>query len=294
MDLQDRRNHPWTALTAALLITAFFAAGCSFAMNRAMPFFDNANAAVEKHSDYELIKAGIPANIIIIEGLIETAPKNKNLRILAAQTYCVYALGFVEDEDPRRASDLYLRGRDHGLVALRANRRIAEALDAGIDEFEEAAAALGEKDLPALFWTANCWGSWINFNIGSMEALSDLPRVKILMRRTLEIDDTFFFGGAHLFFGILDVSIPRMAGGSPERSKEHFDRAFEISDGKFLLPYVLFAQHYAAFMLERELFEDTLKMVLDAPRDLFPEQVLANEIAKKKAARLIGQADELF
>lgn len=294
MDLKYRRNQRRSALTAVLFITAAGITGCSFAMNRAMPFFDNANAAVEKHPDYELIKAGIPANLIMIEGLIETAPKNKNLRILAAQTYCVYALGFVENEDPRRASDLYLRGRNHGLVALRTNKRMAEALDAGIDEFEATVKTIGKKDLPALFWTANCWGSWINFNIGSMEALSDLPRVKAIMRRTMEIDDTFFFGGAHLFFGILNVSIPRMAGGSPEKSKEHFDRSFKISDGKFLLPYVLFAQHYAVFMLERELFEETLQMVLDAPRDLFPEQTLANEIAKKKAALLIGQVDELF
>jgi len=57
---------------------------------------------------------------------------------------------------------------------------------------------------------------------------------------------------------------------------------------------LLFAKTYAVQNQNRELFESQLQAVVNAPPDLFPEQRLANEVARKKAAQLLDQIDELF
>jgi hypothetical protein len=44
----------------------------------------------------------------------------------------------------------------------------------------------------------------------------------------------------------------------------------------------------------RPLFEQTLQEILDAPLDLFPEQALANQLAKRRAAHWLKRANVLF
>ena len=66
------------------------------------------------------------------------------------------------------------------------------------------------------------------------------------------------------------------------------------TNGKFLLIKVMMARSYAVTTQDRPLFEATLKAVLAAPSDLYPEQRLANEIAKRRAKRYLDHAEEYF
>ena len=45
---------------------------------------------------------------------------------------------------------------------------------------------------------------------------------------------------------------------------------------------------------DQKLFKTQLEKVLEASDDVLPEQCLANQIAKRKAAVLLGKIDELF
>ena len=47
-------------------------------------------------------------------------------------------------------------------------------------------------------------------------------------------------------------------------------------------------------MQDRALFDKTLREVLDAPADIWPDQRLANELAKRRAARYLKQGDDLI
>ena len=58
---------------------------------------------------------------------------------------------------------------------------------------------------------------------------------------------------------------------------------------KFLL-----AKCYAIQTQNKELFERTLKEILEASPDLYPEQRLANELAKRRARHLLDRVDDLF
>jgi hypothetical protein len=88
--------------------------------------------------------------------------------------------------------------------------------------------------------------------------------------------------------------MPKVMGGKPERAKGYFDRATELTNGKFLLTYVYYAKTYAVQIQDQGLFETLLKKVDDASIDLLPEARLSNAIAKKKAKLLREHVNELF
>ena len=85
-----------------------------------------------------------------------------------------------------------------------------------------------------------------------------------------------------------------MLGGSPEKAKEHFERAIEISDGKFLMAKVYYAQYYAVTTLNEELFDELLQNVENAPTDIMPGYELMTSIAKRKAKDLMAKKDDLL
>ena len=131
-------------------------------------------------------------------------------------------------------------------------------------------------------------------NLDSVEAFADIPRLETLMKKVHELNPAFHHAGPNLFLGAFYGGRSRMLGGNPEKSRHHFEKALELTENKYLLVRLLFAKTYAVQNQDRELFESQLQAVLQAPPNLFPEQRLANEVARKKAAQLLGQIDELF
>ena len=106
-----------------LLCTSFccllFLSGCLKIMLRSSPsLYQNFSEAIFEECDPELAKESIPANLKIMEGLLKSDPDNKDILRLLCMGYSGYALLFVEENDPNRASDLYLRAREYGRRAL--------------------------------------------------------------------------------------------------------------------------------------------------------------------------------
>jgi len=246
-----------------------------------------------KQSDLMLIRRGMPAYLMLIDGMVEALPDNKHLLINAAQLYAAYASAFIQDEDKAYARTLFARARDYALRALEQNG-FKNPSTGSFDDFETRLPDLGKKDLPYVFWAASCWGSWISLNQGSMEAMAELPRVEMMMKKVLELDEAFYYGGAHIFMGVLDASRPRVAGGDLDRARDHFLKAIELGDGKFLMARVYYADYYAKKAFDRELFISILQKVLEIPADITPELTLLNSVAHTKAKEMLDQADEYF
>ena len=131
-------------------------------------------------------------------------------------------------------------------------------------------------------------------NLDSVEAFADIPRLEILMKKVHELNPAFHHAGPNLFLGAFYGGRSKMLGGNPEKSRHHFEKALKLTENKYLLVRLLFAKTYAVQNQDRVLFDSQLQAVLKAPPNLFPEQRLANEVARKKAAQLLGQIDELF
>ncbi len=249
--------------------------------------------ASSKQSDLRILREGMPAYLMLIDGMIQAWPDNDRLLIAGAQSYSSFASLFVEDHDKEYANSLYTRGKQYALRSLEM-RGLKEPLQRPFDDFDQALKRLGKKDIPYLFWTATCWANWIRLNLDSMEAVSELPRVEWMMRRTLELDEGFYYGGPHLFMGIWFASRPKIAGGNLQRAKEHFLKALDLGQGKFLMAYVYYAKYYAQKMMDRELFVSTLQKVLETPAETSPDLILANTVAKKEAKELLGHVGDYF
>ena len=249
--------------------------------------------ASSRQSDLRILREGTPAYLMLMDGMIQALPDNDQLLMAGAQSYSSFASLFVEDQDKEYAILLYGRGKQYALRSLEV-RGFKDPLQRPFDDFKEGLKRLGKKEVPYLFWAATCWVNWIRLNLDSMEAISELPRVEEMMKRVLELDEGFYYGGPHLFMGIWFASRPKMAGGNLKKAQEHFLKALHLGQGKFLMAYVYYANDYARKTMDKDLFTSTLQKVLETPADTSPDLILLNTVAKTKAKELLSHVDEYF
>lgn len=295
---QDRRRRsafPWIALAGLLL--AATSAGCGLnkklaAAGAAALIEDTAKAAA-RQSDPALLREGMPAFLMLLDGMVEGAPDDERPRLAAARAYGAFAAVLDEERDQALKALVLARAKLHALAALEL-RGFPDPLGAPFEAFERAAARAGAADLPVLFWAGSCWAGWIAARLDTVEAVAELPRVEILMRRALELDEGYYYGGPHLFMGVWYASRPPVAGGSLARAREHFEKALAFAGDDFLMARVYFAEIYGRKAFDRELFESELNRVLAAPADAVPELTLLNAAARRRAAKLLALADDYF
>ena len=123
----------------------------------------------------------------------------------------------------------------------------------------------------------------------------DLPKVMATMERVIQLDETTYFGNAHVILGVAKAALPKALGGDPDGAKEHFLQAQRLTDGKYIMTDFLYARFYLAQAVQDEDgFTETLEAILEAEDDTFPEQRLAQEIAKVRAQYWLDHTDELF
>jgi hypothetical protein len=73
---------------------------------------DVANSA-NKQSDLRVVREGMPAYLMLIDGMVEAVPNNARLLITAAQAYASFASAFVEDADTEYARTLYEKAKKY-------------------------------------------------------------------------------------------------------------------------------------------------------------------------------------
>lgn len=284
-------------ISLLILLNVFLFTGCSLqkiALRSTTGLLNYSVYALYREPDLQLAEQAIASNLKLLEGLHLADPQNKDILLLLAQGYASYSLGFVEDDSVDRAKLFYLRARDYGLKLLHTTKSFRDSIPSKEKFFIEQLSNAEKKDVPALFWTGFAWGGWINLSKDDPQAIFDLGKVKAIMKRVIELDESFFFGASHLFFGTIYGALPKMLGGDPEKAKEHFDQCVTLSNEKFMLAYIYLARYYAQPLLDETLFDEYLRIVLDAPSDVLPDNELITAIAKDKARKLISKKEDLF
>lgn len=256
-------------------------------------------------NDPELVRDSAPFGLKTMESLLQTLPEHSGLLLSACRGYTQYAYAFVqmdadaiEDTDyaeakrlRARALNLYQRALAYGLRGLEVDRPgISQALRTNPDS---AAATIAAESLPMLYWTAAAWGASISLGATRADLLADVPAVRAMMARGLELDETYELGAFHEAMILLEA-LPEAAGGSPEGAREHFRRAVEISAGAKAGPYVTLAETVAVMEQDRDEFEALLQRALEVDVDAHPQERLANILLQRKAERLLERADDLF
>lgn len=271
--------------------------GCSTSQlvaRGASPLIEFGMAAMNRETDLELARASIPANLKMVEALLLADPGNTAYRVQAAMGFYGYALGFVEPGDRERAAALYQRARDHALAALEHAGMTQATLAGDAAGFEQALGRLDAHAVPALFWAASAWGKWIELELDDPARLAELPRVEALMQRALALDETYYHGGAHVFFGVYYGSRAPMFGGDFARAARHFDRAAALSQNQLLFVEVYRARYLLRQQGDRAAFHATLTRVLEAPPPSDSDLGLANALARKEAAELLALEEDWF
>lgn len=279
-----------------MFLTAILLAGCvqTMAIRTMGGIMDYGLEAFNEEGDLQLAGSALGSNLKLVEALIKGDPDNEKLLLMAAQGFNAYALAFAEDDSAERARVFYLRGRDYAMRVLTRNQRIKEALDNDVASLQAALKTLTKDDVPAVFWTAFGWGSYINISRSDIGAVADLPKVLSMMEFVRDNDPQYYYGGPYLILGSIEGSVPRVLGGKPEKAKEYFERALAVNGGKFLLTYVYYAKTYAVQEQNQELFESLLTKVDEASLDILPAARLPNAVAKKKARILRSHINDLF
>ena len=255
--------------------------------------------------DPELVRDALPFGLKTMESLLSVVPEHQGLLLALCKGYTTYAFAFVQSEGDlivnsdyarsvalhERALKLDLRARGYGLRGLDARYRgIAEELR--LDP-SKAAARIQKQDVATLYWTAAAWGSAISLGKDRPELLADLPAIRALMDRGLQLDETFEGGAMHEAMIVLDA-LPEAMGGSEAHARSHFDRAVELSQGRKPGPYVTLAQTVAVLKQDRKEFRSLLEKALTFDPEKDPANRLATIIIERKARALLDRQDEFF
>jgi hypothetical protein len=249
--------------------------------------------AILNQSDPQTVEAGLPAYLILLDGMIASDPDDEDLLLSGARLYSSYASAFAAS--PERAQRLSDRALEYARRAVCAEiDSLCKAIAGPPAVYAQALAALDDKDdVPYLYGLGAAWAGWVQARAESWQAIAELPKVQATIERVLALDETYDKGGAHLYMGVLLCLRPAALGGQPEAGRKHFERALELSGGKNLMVKVLYAKHYARLVFDRELHDRLLREVLAAPVDA-PDLTLINTLAQEQAKELLATSAEYF
>lgn len=277
-----------------LLLSITLVAGCGHFVSSATDrFAQNLSLAMLNQQDPETVKQAMPAYLLLIDSMIEGNPDNPEKLFAAAKMYGSYAGAFVDD--PQRAKTLGNKAWDLAKKALCLTDNNYCGLHAlPYDEFSSNLEKIDQSGVEVLYDYAVAWITWIQINAADdWNATADVPKVTIVMRQIIQLDDTYNTGAAHLYMGVLSTLLPPAVGGKPEQGRKHFERAIEISNGRNLMAKVLFAKHYARMVFNKKLHDEVLTEVINAKTDE-SGFTLMNVLAQKQAKALLASSKEYF
>jgi len=225
------------------------------------------------------------------EGVVAAEPDNANVLVKLTHAYYFLADGYLRDDD-----DAYLAAMDAGVrwgerAMVASSPAFAQAM-ADKTKYPEAIARVGPEGVPAMFWYATALGKWAKKQ-GFAVMLGQKDNIKVTMERVLTLDPEFLGGAPHTYFGVFYAVAPAFAGGSLEKSREHFQAALAISPN-VLSTKVNWAAELAVKEQDEETFDRLLKEVLETDDDVIPRIVAENRVEKQKARELLERRDELF
>lgn len=306
----NRLQAPACATLLAALMALSFDTGCSvrrFAMKKVADALANSGTTFASDDDPILVRDAVPFSLKLMESLLAENPRHRGLLLAASRGFTQYAYAFVQEESEERAEGdlaaanelrsrarrLYLRARNYGLRGLEVRHRgFGEALRS--DPKAAVAAVTSPAEVPLLYWTAASWGAAIAQSKDNPDLVADQLIVEALIDRALALDETFEAGAIHSFLVNYESSRQPPGKDAAERSRRHFERAIELSQGNLASPYVALAEANSVAAQNRAEFEELLHKALAVDADARPEWRLENLVMQRRARWLLGRVSQLF
>ena len=306
MRVSERTRLVSAGVLTFVLSAALLSGGCSLrsmAVNAIVPVLADPDV-YRSEEDPELVRESLPFLLMAIESIIRSSPEQDEALVFACTGFTLYGNAFLqvdadlaEWDDYDRSLELrertwryYVRARDYCLRSLELK------YDGITDRLrQDPAGALSDtdvEDVEVLFLLGAAWGLAIS-NTLAPELIADLPAVRALLARALELDEDYEGGSIHTALITLEALGPRF-GGSIERAREHFDRAVELSDGLDAGLYVTFAAGVSQPEENRAEFRELLEQALAIDPNENTSLRLLNVVNQKRARVLLEHIDDLF
>jgi predicted anti-sigma-YlaC factor YlaD len=291
------------------LFLTFALTGCSvrkFAVNKLGDSLASSGTTFSSDNDPDFVGQAIPFSLKLIESLLAETPQHRGLLFAAASGFTQYSYVWVQQPSEEiesadveksaelrtRARNLYLRARDYGLRGLEAKH---PGFTTALQEDAKSAVRVSKAtDVPLLYWTAVSWGAAISLSKDHPELVAEQPQVESLIDRAYELNPGYEHGVIEQFLISYESARQGVKGDSAVRSKEHFDRAVQLSAGQLASPFVSYAETVSLQKQNRAEFDSLLKKALDVNPDARPEWRLNNLIMQRRARWLLSREDELF
>jgi len=283
------------ALRVALIaVLALLAAGCSSLVGKATQrLADNLGSAVLNADDPATVRDGLPAYLLLLDGLLEGDPDNVGTLLAAANLNGAYAGNFT-GADAERAQRLSAKALAY---AKRATCLVEDALCATLegnpDDFAAALEGVGDERIGLMYGLAAAWAGYIQANRDDWGAVADLPKVEALLLRVVAIEPKHEDGLPLVYLGVLNSLRPEAVGGKPELGKAYFQQAIDASDGRNLYAKTLMAEFHARLVFDQELHDRLLNEVLVADPKA-PRFTLMNTLAQARAKALLASGKDYF
>jgi hypothetical protein len=276
------------ALAACIMLAL---GGCAGVVNRASQrLADSLTAGVLEQDDVALARDGIPAWLLLVDGVIQGDPQNSGALLAGSRLYGAYAGGFVDDAT--RAQRLSARSFDYARRATCISAAaLCKQLDAPFDAFQVEVAKV--KDVTLLYTLASAWAGRIQTNSADWKAIADIPKVQALLERVVALDAAHAGGEPYMYLGVLATLRPASLGGKPDEGKADFEKALALSGGRNQMVRVLYAEHYARLVFDQELHDKLLHEALAADPHA-PGLTLINVLAQQRAQKLLVSGKDFF
>jgi uncharacterized protein YceK len=279
-------------ITLVLTLVALLG-GCASIINSATrDLANNLSMAILNQNDTATVRDGAPAYLIMVDSFVTGSPDDTDLLRAASSLYGAYASAFIEDAERRRRLAQKAFDYSHHGLCLEIES-LCQIDTTKLDTLVQELARVSLQQQPMLYDFARAWAGWVEANSGDWNALAQIPRLQALFTRSVELDEGYDRGGAHLYLGVLASQIPPALGGKPEVGRAHFEQAITLAQGKNRMAQVLFAEHYARLVFDQELHDRLLQQVLE-PAEPVPGLVLVNALARERAAALLEESPEYF
>ena len=149
------------------------------------------------------------------------------------------------------------------------------------------------EDVPALFWYGFNIGAYVNQNIDSVKTISKAHLVEKAMHRVVDLDPTYFHGGAHLVLLIYYAARSPMMGGNLKLALSHYNQLKSLAGDGFLLSDLYYARYCLYQKQERKKYQDVLTGIIKYS-GTDNSHLFLNKIATIRAQTYLDATDRLF
>ena len=257
--------------------------------------------------DPQLIEDALPFILKLYESLLSQIPEDPKLNLSTGSSFAMYANAFVHSPAKmlptkdfekqkkmiKRAKKLYLRGRNYVINGIDAQHNgFKIALEKGkIDKYIKL---MTKKDVPFLYWAGASWIGAFSTDPFDVELAQTIKYALMLMKRGLELDESFDNGAIHEFFILYYGSLPAVMGGNQKKARQHFKKALKISKGTKASPFVALATTISIKNQDVKEFKRLLRKALSIDVNVMPQYRLANMISQREAQWYLDHIEDKF